>query len=213
MRRMIIGVMVLAVVATAFPVVASVPAGEFVFPQDPGVTEFTPSFGRIKDDGRRHSGIDLMAPKLSPIYAVADGLITRLGRSGRSGYIIKIDHGEGVQSWYMHLNNDNPGTDDGRGGQAWAFAPGLAEGTQVLAGQFIGYVGDSGNAEGTDPHTHFELHVSGTAVDPYPYLIRGWGAWWDEAITADRLSDGLMEDGAIEFFLRIRSPQDPPLSR
>jgi murein DD-endopeptidase MepM/ murein hydrolase activator NlpD len=210
---MAITLMLLAAVGTAVPAVAAMPEGEFVFPQDPELTEFAPSFGRIKDDGRRHLGIDLMAPKLSPVYAVADGTIVRLGRGGRSGYIVKINHGDGVQSWYMHLNNDTPGTDDGRGGSVWAFAPGLNEGTKVAAGQFIGFVGDSGNAEGTESHTHFELRHYGVAIDPYPYLIEGWDAWWDEAVTADRLSDGLMEGGALEFFLDTRSLQDPPLHR
>lgn len=209
MRRLSIVSAVIALFGLSLPAAAAVPVAEFVFPQDPDVTEFYPHFNTPKPDGRRHKGIDLMAPKLSPVFAVADGVIIRIGAGRRSGNMIMIDHGDGVQTWYLHLNNDSPGTDDGRGGQTWAFAPGLQEGSQVLAGQFIAYVGNSGNAEGTSLHTHFELRINGVAVDPYPYLLRGWNAWWDESITLLHLSNGLMEGGAIDFFLATQR-QDKP---
>lgn len=65
-------------------------------------------------------------------------------------------------------NNDTPGTDDGLG---WGIAEGISKGTQVSAGQLIGWAGDSGNAEFTAPQLHFELRSYGTAINPYPYLI------------------------------------------
>jgi hypothetical protein len=74
----------------------------------------------------------------------------------------------------MHLNNDLPGTDSGHADWSYTLAPGIAEGAQVEAGQLIGWVGDSGNAEWTGSHTHFELHHNGKAINPYPYLIRAW---------------------------------------
>ncbi|NIQ53493.1 MAG: peptidoglycan DD-metalloendopeptidase family protein, partial [Gammaproteobacteria bacterium] len=77
----------------------------------------------------------------------------------------------GWESWYIHLNNDTPGTDDGRAGNGEIFGPGIEEGAFVRAGQVIGYVGDSGNAEGTHPHTHFELYQWGELVDPGPFLV------------------------------------------
>ena len=79
-----------------------------------------------------------------------------------------INHDDGWRTWYLHLNNDRPGTDDGKG---WGFAPGIKSGVHVEAGQVIGYLGDSGNAETTPAHLHFELQQpDGTEVNPYDHL-------------------------------------------
>ncbi len=145
-----------------------------VFPQDAPVSWFDRTFGAGKEDGRRHQGEDLMAPKMTPVYAVADGVVVRTATTPRAGAHVWIDHGNGWTSWYMHLNNDTPGTDDGRAERFETFAPEVEAGSFVAAGQLIGYVGDSGNAEGTHPHTHFELHKDGRAVNPYPFLIEAF---------------------------------------
>ncbi len=92
--------------------------------------------------------------------AVAPGVVIFIGEQNLSGYVIKIDHGDGWSTVYMHLNNDDPGTDNGDAGELGAFSPGLYEGATVEAGQLIGWVGDSGNAENTTPHTHFELSTT-----------------------------------------------------
>jgi len=147
------------------------PRLQLSFPQDPTVTWFLPTFG-VFHNGSRHAGVDMHAPKGSPLYAAAAGVVTRLGSSPRAGEHLVIDHGSGWETWYMHLDNDDPGTDDGRGGGATAFAPGLAVGDFVDAGRLIGYVGDSGNAEGTVPHTHFEVHHDDVVIDPYPMLVQ-----------------------------------------
>jgi hypothetical protein len=112
-----------------------------------------------------------MSPKGTEVRAVADGVVETLRSGPRSGYYVRLVHEGGWESWYMHLNNDTPGTDDGRGGDEAAYAEGLDVGDVVEAGQVIAYVGDSGNAEWTGPHTHFELHVGGRAVNPYAYLV------------------------------------------
>lgn len=142
-----------------------------VFPQDPELTHFDDTWGHGRSGGRRHKGSDLMAPKHSPVYAVADGVVSIMRKSRLSGHWIGIEHAGGVESWYMHLNNDEPGTDNGRASVDQIYAPGIELGAFVVAGQLIGYVGDSGNAEGSGSHTHFELRVDGVAVDPYPLLV------------------------------------------
>jgi murein DD-endopeptidase MepM/ murein hydrolase activator NlpD len=171
-RTLIITLSLIALVlgGTAVPASASVLDDGLTFPQDPTVTHFSNTWGASRSGGRRHKGSDLMAPKLTPVYAIADGVVVRMHHSRLGGYGIEIDHGGGVSSVYIHLNNDTPGTDDGRGWPDWTYAPGLEIGDTVTRGQFIAFVGDSGNAEWTAPHTHFEIHINGRAQNPYHYL-------------------------------------------
>ncbi|HEX6299479.1 MAG TPA: M23 family metallopeptidase [Acidimicrobiia bacterium] len=150
---------------------SSVPPFEVVFPQETGPTEFRSTFGDGRSGGRRHNGNDLIAPRMTEVYAIADGTVIYVGINNLSGRNVKIDHGDGWESYYLHLNNDNVGTDDGDASWAFTVAPGVEEGQQVQAGQLIAWVGDSGNAEGTTPHTHFELRHNGTPLDPYLLLL------------------------------------------
>jgi len=159
-------------VAVALPASASPDApSEFRFPQEIEQTEFHSSFGYARSGGRRHRGNDLMAPKMTEVYAVADGVIKIIRSSSLGGRYLAIDHGSGWESYYMHLNNDYPGTDGGGADWSYTIALGLEEGSVVTAGQLIAWVGDSGNAEWTGSHTHFELHYMGRAINPYPHLV------------------------------------------
>lgn len=152
------------------------PPFEIVFPQDPRVTEFVDSFGFARSGGRRHQGNDLMAPKMTPVYATANGRVIEVKDGGIAGRRVIIDHGNGYESWYLHLNNDTPGTDDGRADWSDTVMPNVAEREIVMAGEHIAWVGDSGNAEWVGSHTHFELHWQGRAIDPYPYLKPAYDA-------------------------------------
>lgn len=133
-------------------------------------------FGAHRDGGaRRHEGVDVMAPKMARVVAVADGVVAWIedGSSSSRCCSIQITHEDGWHSLYLHLNNDTSGTDDGLG---TGIAFGLREGDEVLAGQVIGYVGDSGNAEPTPAHLHFELHrPDGMAVDAAASLTAALG--------------------------------------
>ena len=112
-----------------------------------------------------------MAPKMTEVYVAADGVVSRVVKRGRAGRYVVVAHADGWETYYMHLNNDLPGTNDGKAPWFITVADGIYEGAEVVAGQLLGWVGDSGNAEGGAAHTHFELHRNGRAVNPYPYLI------------------------------------------
>lgn len=134
-----------------------------------GEHRFGRDFGDPRGPGRSHTGIDILAEKLTPVVAVADGTVRWIhGERGGECCALSIVHEDGWRSRYIHLNNDTPGTDDGRG---YGIARGLRLGSRVRAGQVIGFVGDSGNAEATAPHLHFELlRPDGSAVDAFDSL-------------------------------------------
>ncbi len=154
------------VLASVLGSVAELPVR--VFPVVGGGS-FSSSFGAPRPDDRTHKGNDIFAPKMTPIAAVAGGIVVGVSDpSGKECCFAKIEHDDGSRTLYLHLNNDTPGSDDGMG---WGIADGIHKGVRVEAGTVIGYVGDSGNAEGTQPHLHFEYHSPGSgAVDPYQML-------------------------------------------
>jgi hypothetical protein len=142
-----------------------------------GAGQIGSPFGADRDGGaRKHEGNDIAAAKLTPVVAIADGVVTRVVQEQGTPnccYAI-IGHADGWSSYYIHLNNDLFGTDDGLG---VGVRTDLVEGTPVARGEVIGWVGDSGNAEETIDHLHFELHdPAGLAVDPRPSLLAAQAA-------------------------------------
>lgn len=145
------------------------PLYPLVFPVA-GAHVLTDSFGDARGRSRSHEGVDILAERMVAVVAVADGEV-RWVHDERGGNCcdVALLHDDGWRSRYIHLNNDTPGTDDGR---AVGIAPGVREGARVVAGEVIGWVGDSGNAEATTPHLHFELRrPDGRPVDPFPSLV------------------------------------------
>lgn len=118
---------------------------------------------------RRHQANDVFGDKLQPLHAAVDGRVCRMTGVEEPmpswGYSITLCGDDGLEYRYLHANNDSPGTDDGLGGPGLAYAPGLEVGDRVDRGQWIAYMGDSGNAEETDVHLHFEIHDA-DLVDP-----------------------------------------------
>jgi Peptidase family M23 len=145
---------------------AAVP--NFVFPVV-AKTTYTNDFGDPRWQGR-HEGNDLMAAKRSPVVAVEAGRVVKWTTSRAAGCMLYLHGRSGTTYMYVHLNNDRTRRNDNRGGcrNGIAYAPGLARSQLVQAGQLIGYVGDSGDADGIASHLHFEVHPNGgRAVSPY----------------------------------------------
>jgi len=124
-----------------------------------GPVTWSDTFGAPRSGGRTHEGQDLMGAKGLALVAAADGVLTtvRHSSSGLSGNMLRLTDSEGWVYVYIHLNNDRPGTDDAANLFEHAFADGVVQGQRVKAGEPIGYLGDSGNAEETGAHLHFEI--------------------------------------------------------
>ena len=155
----------------ALPPITTLGEGELydmIFPVV-GDNRYSDTYGAPRSGGRTHKGVDIMADKMTPIVAVADGTVGWIhDEQGGDCCAMSLNHDDGWVSYYIHMNNDTPGTDDGLG---WGFADGIAKGVHVEAGQLIGWVGDSGNAESTAPHLHFELHQPGVGpINPTPHV-------------------------------------------
>ena len=113
---------------------------------------FTSGFGRRW--GRMHYGSDFAAPHGAPIYATADGVITKAGWATGYGRLIKIKHDFGIETRYAHLSKIR-----------------VKVGQKVSRGDRIGDMGNTGRSTGT--HLHYEIRVNGNAVNPMKYLKAG----------------------------------------
>ncbi len=124
-----------------------------------GPTSFSNDWGAPRV-GHTHEGNDIFGTKGQPLVAAVDGVVEWVMSADRgSGLGFSIRDDDGYAYWYLHVNNDTPGTDDGASRGVFAYAPDLYAGNPVVAGQLLGWLGDSGNAETTRPHLHFELHT------------------------------------------------------
>ena len=103
---------------------------------------------------RQHKGVDLAMPIGTPVYATADGVISKADWFSSYGLYISIEHGGNIETRYGHLSRLN-----------------VAAGQMVHKGDLIGYVGSTGRSTG--PHLHYEVRIAGVAVNPIPYLQGG----------------------------------------
>ena len=124
-----------------------------VFPMQGGCG-FTDTWHAPRSGGRLHEGVDIIGAKGLAIYATNDGVISRMSTGGAlGGNAIYVKIPNGTYFYYAHLDS---------------FAPGMAVGVPVKAGQIIGYNGSTGS---TTPHLHFEVHpFGGPAVNPYQFV-------------------------------------------
>jgi hypothetical protein len=135
-----------------------------------GAVDYHDDFGEARAGGP-HQGNDLLAAKRAPAVAVEDGTIEYWTTSASAGCMLYLYGDSGTMYEYIHLNNDLTARNDNKGKCVQGVAYTVPDKARVVAGQQIGYVGDSGDANGIHPHLHFELHPNGKkAVDPYPFL-------------------------------------------
>jgi murein DD-endopeptidase MepM/ murein hydrolase activator NlpD len=153
-------------------------AGGYVFPVY-GPSSFVDTFGAPRGDvsGGWHHGDDIFAPLGAPLLACASGTVFSVGWNEIGGNRLWLRDGQGNEFYYAHLS---------------AFSPLAVNGNHVDAGDVVGFVGNSGDAQGTPDHLHFEIHPVGLlgmgydgAVDPTQYLL----AW-------KRLQDISFDGGA-----------------
>jgi len=156
------------------PAAPAQPPQTIVFPVL-GPVEYIDDFGAPRPGGP-HQGIDILAPKRALALAAEAGKIKFWTSSATAGCMLYLYGASGTTYYYIHLNNDLTAKNDNKGKcvAGTAYAKGLKNGTKVAAGQVLGYVGNSGDADGGPTHLHFELHPNGgKGVDAYPWLQSG----------------------------------------
>ncbi len=129
------------------------------------------SGGSNSDCTRRHLGVDIHAKIGEPVVAAADGEVVEISSNSGAGLYVNIAHDDGYLTRYLHLDRTR----------------GVSVGSQVAKGQRIGDVGQTGRA-GSGPHLHFELHKTGSPIDPAPYI------GWHELPRVDTAPDGRVDD-------------------
>lgn len=127
-------------------------------------SQLTDTFKEARGNGRAHDAIDIMAPKDTPVLAVADGTLVKLFNSKQGGLTLyQFNVGETKAYYYAHLDH---------------YADGMVEGMSLGRGEIIGFVGSTGNASPDAPHLHFAVFAlgpekkwwQGDAINPFPLL-------------------------------------------
>jgi murein DD-endopeptidase MepM/ murein hydrolase activator NlpD len=148
----------------------------YVFPVY-GPSSFTDTFGAPRAGVGWHHGEDIFAPLGAPLLAVADGTIFSVGWNDLGGFRLWLRDRQGNQFYYAHLS---------------AFSPLAVDGREVRAGAVVGFLGNTGDAQGTPYHLHFEIHPVGLlpmgydgVVNAFPYLS-AWRRLEDVSFAAGR---------------------------
>lgn len=105
--------------------------------------------------GRRHEGQDIFAPRGTPILSATNGYVYKIGENNLGGQTVSVISSGGRVYYYAHLDS---------------YAPGLEVGDRVSTRTVLGYVGTTGNAQGTPPHLHFGIYTFGGAINPLPLI-------------------------------------------
>jgi|ERR1043166_142490 len=113
------------------------------------------TWGAPRGDNRRHEGQDIFAPKGTPILSATAGYVVKVGEDNLGGHTVSVMGDGGRKYYYAHLDS---------------YAPNLEVGDYVTRKTVLGYVGTTGNADGTPPHLHFGVYTTTGAIDPLPLL-------------------------------------------
>lgn len=152
--------------------------GGYVFPVF-GPASFGDTFGapRYNVEGSWHHGEDIVGPLGTPLLAVADGTVFSVGWNEIGGWRLWLRDREGNEFYYAHLS---------------AYSPLAVDGTRVRAGDVLGFMGNTGDADGGIVHLHFEIHPVellslgyNGVVAPYPFLV-AWRRADDVSFAAGR---------------------------
>lgn len=167
MRLLLLGVLLVIAYAFVGPYIddaiyairlSSMPAPAVVDVPVRGVSrkQLRDTWQAARSGGRKHEGIDIFAPRGTPVYSATEGIVMRVGTNRLGGQVVWVLGPGGQRHYYAHLDR---------------FAD-LERGARVRAGTVLGYVGNTGNAADTPPHLHYGIYGPGGAINPYPVLRR-----------------------------------------
>lgn len=150
----------------ATPAAATLPRGATLLVPVAGIEaqRLRNNYGDPRGQGRTHQGIDILAPRHTPVLAADDGVVVRMFDNPRGGLVLyQTDPTRSYCYYYAHLEG---------------YAPRMAEGRRVRRGDTLGFVGTSGNAPDNVPHLHFAVTLlspgatcfDGVPIDPFPLL-------------------------------------------
>ena len=123
--------------------------------QDVAKKQVADTWGAPRGTGRRHEGQDIFAPRGTPILSATSGYVYKIGENNLGGQTVSVIGSGGRVYYYAHLDS---------------YAPGLEVGDRVSRRTVLGYVGTTGNAQGTPPHLHFGVYTFTGAINPLPLL-------------------------------------------
>lgn len=123
--------------------------------EDVSRREVTDTWQAARGVGRRHEGQDIFAAKGTPILSATNGYIYKIGENNLGGQTVSVISSGGRIYYYAHLDS---------------YARGIEVGDRVTTRTVLGYVGTTGNAQGTPPHLHFGIYTLTGAINPLPLL-------------------------------------------
>ena len=114
------------------------------------------TWGAPRGESRQHEGQDIFAPKGTPIFSATTGYVVKIGEDNLGGHTVSVIGDGGRKYYYAHLDS---------------YARNLEVGDYVTRQTVLGYVGTTGNADGTPPHLHFGVYTATGAINPLPLLV------------------------------------------